>query len=158
MITNDIRRIPVLRPDSGKKRHSHTDVVRLVAPYERALTLVALAERATVADNDAEATALLTGTRPIYIALDTKPALARADVLAASAAVRQHTSPAYSAPLPTREVEVLSLLAAGRMNSEIADMLFLSVNTVRIRVAHILQKTSAGNRVAAAFAQRHCVI
>jgi DNA-binding CsgD family transcriptional regulator len=60
------------------------------------------------------------------------------------------------AGLSEREVEVLRLVAAGKTNQEIAEVLCRSPNTVAIHVRNILGKTQAANRAeAAAFAVRH---
>ena len=57
--------------------------------------------------------------------------------------------------LSQREVEVLRLMAAGRSNQQIANELYISLNTVARHVAHILDKTGAANRTeAAAYAFR----
>jgi DNA-binding CsgD family transcriptional regulator len=58
--------------------------------------------------------------------------------------------------LSQREVEVLRLLAAGRSNRDIADALYISLNTVATHVRNILTKTGTANRTeAAAYAMRH---
>lgn len=58
------------------------------------------------------------------------------------------------APEPTiltgRELDVLRQLAQGRSNEEIADALFISVNTVRSHVRKILTKLQLENRTQAA--------
>lgn len=61
--------------------------------------------------------------------------------------------------LTQREREVLTLVAMGRNNSEIARELFISVNTVTRHVSNIFIKTSTKNRVEAAVyaAKRHLV-
>lgn len=60
------------------------------------------------------------------------------------------------AGLSEREVQVLRLVAAGKTNQEIAEVLCRSPNTVAIHVRNILGKTQAANRAeAAAFAVRH---
>ncbi|MGI8857018.1 MAG: helix-turn-helix transcriptional regulator [Thermomicrobiales bacterium] len=125
------------------------------APYERALTLLALADLRTATGDPGAATQLLDEVRTICVPLRAAPALARADALAARLAVSSDR-PAYPAGLSAREVEVLRLLAAGKTNREIAETLFLSVATVNNHVAHILTKTETDNRAAAAvYAQRH---
>ncbi len=48
--------------------------------------------------------------------------------------------------LSEREREVLALLAEGSSNSEIAEKLFISTNTVRSHVANLLMKLEAGSR------------
>jgi LuxR family maltose regulon positive regulatory protein len=53
-------------------------------------------------------------------------------------------------PLSEREVEVLRLLAAGRQNRQIADELFVTVDTVKKHVTHILGKLEVSNRTEAA--------
>jgi DNA-binding CsgD family transcriptional regulator/pimeloyl-ACP methyl ester carboxylesterase len=58
--------------------------------------------------------------------------------------------------LSEREAEVLRLLAAGRSNQQIADELFISVNTVSHHLRNIFAKTGTGNRTeAASFAHQH---
>jgi DNA-binding NarL/FixJ family response regulator len=58
--------------------------------------------------------------------------------------------------LSSREVEVLSLLASGRSNQQIADELVISLNTARKHVANILGKTGSANRTeAAGYARDH---
>ena len=58
--------------------------------------------------------------------------------------------------LSQREVEVLRLLAAGRSNRDIAEALYISLNTVATHVRNILTKTGTINRTeAAAYALRH---
>jgi DNA-binding NarL/FixJ family response regulator len=58
--------------------------------------------------------------------------------------------------LTRREAEILTLIAQGRTNAEIAGELFLSNNTVKTHVNRIFAKTGSRDRVAAAkYAQRH---
>ena len=52
--------------------------------------------------------------------------------------------------LSGRELEVLSLLAEGRANHEIADLLIISQSTVRNHISSILLKLQVENRVQAA--------
>jgi DNA-binding NarL/FixJ family response regulator len=52
--------------------------------------------------------------------------------------------------LSHRELEVLSLLAQGRANQEIADLLVISQSTVRNHISSILLKLQVENRVQAA--------
>ncbi|MGD8584408.1 MAG: response regulator transcription factor, partial [Chloroflexota bacterium] len=53
-------------------------------------------------------------------------------------------------PLTEREVEVLSLLARGMSNQQIADQLSIAEVTVRTHVSNILSKLHLANRVQAA--------
>jgi LuxR family maltose regulon positive regulatory protein len=52
-------------------------------------------------------------------------------------------------PLSARELEVLRLLAEGRSNQAIAEVLFISVGTVKSHTNHILGKLNANNRTEA---------
>jgi LuxR family maltose regulon positive regulatory protein len=52
-------------------------------------------------------------------------------------------------PLSRRELEVLALIADGLSNPEIAERLYLSVNTLRAHTTHIYQKLDVHNRVQA---------
>lgn len=62
---------------------------------------------------------------------------------------------APAAALTRREAEVLSLVAEGRSNGEIAQQLFISTKTVSVHVSNILAKLHASGRTeAAALARR----
>ena len=52
--------------------------------------------------------------------------------------------------LTSREFEVLKLLITGKSNNEIAQVLTVSVHTVKAHVCSILNKMSVGDRVQAA--------
>lgn len=52
--------------------------------------------------------------------------------------------------LSPREVQVLELVAAGRTNGEIAEVLFISRKTASVHVSHILAKLGVPGRIAAA--------
>jgi DNA-binding NarL/FixJ family response regulator len=52
--------------------------------------------------------------------------------------------------LTSREREVLSLVAAGRTNRQIADELFISESTAGVHVSHILSKLGVSSRTQAA--------
>jgi DNA-binding NarL/FixJ family response regulator len=71
-------------------------------------------------------------------------------------AAQPSSAPAYPNDLSPREVEVLCLLATGKSNRDIAEALFISLNTVATHVRNILTKTKSGNRTeAATFAMSH---
>ncbi|MEO9533946.1 MAG: tetratricopeptide repeat protein [Crocinitomicaceae bacterium] len=53
-------------------------------------------------------------------------------------------------PLSDREIEVLYKIAKGKMNKEIAEELFISVNTVKTHILHIYEKLAVQNRTEAA--------
>jgi len=52
-------------------------------------------------------------------------------------------------PLTPRELEILSLMAVGASNQEIAKRLVVTVGTVKGHVNHILDKLEARNRTEA---------
>ena len=51
--------------------------------------------------------------------------------------------------LSMRELEVLSLLASGSSNAEIASVLYVSTETIKTHVAHLLKKLEVPNRASA---------
>ena len=68
-------------------------------------------------------------------------------------APRQAGRTAHPAALSEREAEVIRLLAIGRTSQQIAEDLFISLNTVSYHLRNIFAKTGASNRTeAAAFA------
>ena len=54
-----------------------------------------------------------------------------------------------SRELTSREVEVLQLVAQGRSNRQIAELLYISAKTVSVHVSNILAKLEAGSRTEA---------
>ena len=52
--------------------------------------------------------------------------------------------------LSEREKEVLSLVIEGKTNPEIADILFISIHTVKAHVCSIIEKLKANGRTNAA--------
>jgi DNA-binding NarL/FixJ family response regulator len=66
---------------------------------------------------------------------------------------------AHPGGLTEREVQVLRLVAAGRTNSEIATLLFLSEKTVARHLSNIFTKLDVTSRTAAAaFAFEHHIM
>lgn len=55
----------------------------------------------------------------------------------------------FEAPLSSREMEVLECLAQGKTSSQIASDLYITENTVKTHVRHILEKLEAANRAEA---------
>jgi DNA-binding NarL/FixJ family response regulator len=61
--------------------------------------------------------------------------------------------------LTTREIEVLSQIAGGNRNRDIAEQLFISEDTVKVHVKHIMEKLGASDRTqAVAIAVRRGII
>ncbi len=52
-------------------------------------------------------------------------------------------------PLSERELQILRLIASGRSNPEIADLLYLSLNTVKWHVKNLYGKLGVGSRIEA---------
>ena len=119
------------------------------APFERALTLLAIAELRAAQGDTPEAAALLDDVRHLCTPLGAAPTLARAAALAARLSAMP-PGESYPAGLTQREVEVLRLLAQRQTDKEIAEALFLGPRTVQSHVAHILNKLGVANRREAA--------
>ena len=130
------------------------------APYERALTLLALAElRAATGQRD-EARALWEEVRAICAPLDAKPILARADALAERLSAEPPAVSLAARGLPAgltdREAEVLRLVAEGLSDAQVAERLYLSPYTVKAHLRSIYGKLGVPSRTAAArFASEH---
>ena len=119
-------------------------------------------DEATVLLRDAHAAATALGANPLREEIDAVAGRARVDLQAKAAAVDRRSAPdgekvvaAARGPaeilgLSAREWEVLELVAAGRSNGEIAEVLFISPKTASVHVTHILNKLGVNNRVEAA--------
>jgi DNA-binding CsgD family transcriptional regulator len=126
------------------------------APYERALSLIALGELHATAGDRAAAPAALAEAREICTSLGATPALARIDALAGC--LRSEPPPRSSLPdgLTAREVDVLRLVAAGQSNREIAATLFISIRTVNRHIENLYRKIGAHGRAdATTYAVHH---
>ena len=55
----------------------------------------------------------------------------------------------YNGHITRRELQILSLLANGSMNKEIAGLLNISIETVKQHLKNIYQKTGAHNKIEA---------
>ena len=72
---------------------------------------------------------------------------------------RRTRAASYPGGLSEREAEVIRLLAAGRTNQQIAEDLFVSLNTVAYHLRNIFNKTGSSNRTeASSFAHRHGIL
>jgi DNA-binding NarL/FixJ family response regulator len=118
-------------------------------PYEQAIALLAAAEALYAARDRGAGRAQLLAARSLASDLGAAPLVSRADALARRAHVslapeiRQRADPSR---LTDREHEVLSLLAEGQTNPQIAQQLFLSPKTVGIHVSRVLEKLGAHTR------------
>jgi DNA-binding CsgD family transcriptional regulator len=121
------------------------------APYERALTLLALAELRVAERKPALAGKPLDEARAILTPLEAVPALARADALATRLAAPAPATRADSAlfGLTGRELEVLRLVAEGLTDAQVAARLFVSRNTVNAHLRGIYGKLGVTSRAAA---------
>jgi DNA-binding CsgD family transcriptional regulator len=125
------------------------------APFEQALTLLALAELCLAMRKVGEPARLLDEVRAICDPLGAAPTLARADALAARLTATLQTG-INAAGLTQRELDVLRLLVAGRSNQAIAAALFISRDTARTHVANIFRKLDVRTRAEAVdHAHRH---
>jgi DNA-binding CsgD family transcriptional regulator len=147
------------RAQADARAHLHAALAladACAAPYDRALTLLALTELHASTGDDARARDALAEARRILEPLNARPALARAGA-ALTALAAQSIPPAPSpAGLSARETEVLRLVAAGLSNAEIAEHLSLSIRTVEQHLRSVYNKTGARSRTAATrFALEH---
>ena len=126
------------------------------APYERALTLLALVRLFSATARTDRAQTLLHEVRAICERLGARPALAQADALRdrlTAPALRRSMHPGG---LTAREAEVLRSVARGLTNAEIARQLFLSERTVEQHLRAIYSKLGSSSRTAATrFALEH---
>ena len=107
-------------------------------------------------DDRAPAMSLLDEALAISLELGMHTLEERVVALRAGVRSRPRSPQSYPDGLTQREVEVLRLIAVGRSNRDIANVLFVSPNTVASHVRSILTKTSTANRTeAAAYARRH---
>jgi DNA-binding CsgD family transcriptional regulator len=129
------------------------------APYERVLTLLALATLRIAMNRQATAASLLEEVRAICTPLGARPALARADALAAMLAAEPVPVPQSPAGLSARELEVLRLVAAGLTNAQVAERLFLSPHTINSHLTAIYNKLGvSGRNAATTFAYEHGLV
>jgi ATP/maltotriose-dependent transcriptional regulator MalT len=117
------------------------------APYERALTLLAIAQLRIATGETQTARTLLEDARTICEPLGAQPALARADALLAR--LPADPAHAYPAGLSAREVEVLRLVAQGMTDRQVAEQLFLSPRTINQHLRSIYNKLGVSSRAAA---------
>lgn len=126
------------------------------ARYERALTLLAIADLEHRAGNPDVASATLNEARSIFSELKATPVLARTEALATELTGQRIVEPTVGFGLSPREIEVLRLIANGCRNHDIAEELFLSVRTVERHITNLYAKLGVSSRSEAiAFAHAH---
>jgi two-component system, NarL family, response regulator LiaR len=106
---------------------------------------------------------VLKGTPPSSLVADIRAAAEGECVMSASIAARlfgalpeNEAVPVLSAALSKREIEILGMIASGKQNSDIAQLLVISPYTVRNHISNLLRKLQLQNRTqAATYAARH---
>jgi ATP/maltotriose-dependent transcriptional regulator MalT len=122
-------------------------------PFERALTLLALAELRLATKQSGEAEQLLNDVRGVCEPLGARPTLARVEALVAAGTSAERAAPEPFGLTP-RELDVLRLVADGRSDREIAAALFVGSGTVRTHLTSIFGKLDVGSRTGAIAAAR----
>ena len=123
---------------------------------ESARSRVRLGEVLHAAGRRREAREPIAAARSVATSLGSAPLLAQIERLGAGGAGgAAHPSSRTDEALTPREQEVLTLVADGRSNGEVARQLFISTKTVSVHVSNILAKLGAAGRTeAAAIARR----
>jgi DNA-binding CsgD family transcriptional regulator len=106
--------------------------------------------RAPLPGDRQKAMSLLGEALAISQELGMRPLMEKVVALQEKAASQPAKAPTYPDGLTEREVEVLRLIAQGKTNREIAEELFISLNTVGHHVSNILSKTGTTNRAGVA--------
>jgi DNA-binding CsgD family transcriptional regulator len=118
------------------------------APYERALTLVRLAELRIACGQAGDARPLLDEAREVASRLGATPLVTMLDRLGTTAATSAETS-GISAGLTAREIDVLRLVAEGLTDAEVAEKLYISPRTVGQHLRSVYNKLGVSSRTAA---------
>jgi DNA-binding NarL/FixJ family response regulator len=158
----------VVLMDLAMPRLGGVDATRRLAQLAPASAILILAtssdEREVVQAMIAGASGyVLKGTPPSSLVADIRAAAEGECVMSASIAARlfgalpeNEAVPVLSAALSKREIEILGMIASGKQNSDIAELLVISPYTVRNHISNLLRKLQLENRTqAATYAARH---
>ena len=133
--------------------HANADAVAAAQVLDEALTLAAPAGfiRLFVDEGPAMQRLLVTANKRGIHAAYTEQLLAAfaAEPASATAATTDPATQPLIDPLSERELEILGLIAAGLKNQEIADQLFISLNTVLYHTKNIYGKLGVNKRAKA---------
>jgi DNA-binding NarL/FixJ family response regulator len=105
---------------------------------------------ATAALIEAHGIATRLGAEPLRREIEALATRARIDLSGFLQDTAEAAKPSGSYGLTARELEVLQLLVAGRMNRDIAKALFITENTAGVHVSNILGKLGVARRTEAA--------
>lgn len=127
-------------------------------PFEAGRALICLGKVLCDMDRPARADAELSEAIELLGGLGAAREVERAQALRREIRRRlPKTEPIADSVLTEREQEVLSLIAAGLVNSEIADRLFLSVRTVERHISNIYGKLGVSGRAGRAAATAYAI-
>ena len=131
--------------------------IRKLYPDQKVLML-------TISQNDEDLIGAIVGGANGYVLKNTEPDTLRGTILQVYGgnsvlspevtakvlqAVRRSQTDRNRGLLSDREVEVLKCLARGQTTAQIANVLFISENTVKTHIRHILEKMEVNNRAEA---------
>jgi len=139
------------RPDEARGYYQTALEVCREMPFrpEEGLTHLQLAELLldNYPDERAEALEHLDTALAEFRDMKMQPFMERVLVLKRRVEAGPARAPAYPDGLSQREVEVLRAVASGKSNPEVAEELFISLNTVARHLTNIFAKIGAANRV-----------
>jgi len=130
----------------------------IALPWPAAYARLRAAEAHVALGDRTAAASPLTAARTAAVQMEAAPLVEAADALARRARVRLELTPedVVDEPEPSplgltpREHEVLLLVAEGRTNREIGELLYMSEKTASVHVSRILAKLGVSGRVEAA--------
>lgn len=132
-------------------------VIRKTSPGQKVLML-------TISQNDDDLIGAIVSGADGYLLKNTEPETFRSTLIQVAAgnsvlspeitakvlqAVRRSQTDRNRGLLSDREIDVLKCLAKGQTTAQIAMMLFISENTVKTHIRHILEKMEVNNRAEA---------